>query len=101
MSEFEEYTSGHSILFDLDGTIIDSRVGIIETLHKVVSELGHIPDKTIDLTWVVGPPLAELMAEVIGVYGDTRWIRLLLFIAAFMKKPVVSRRHCFHSSVFC
>lgn len=72
MSTFEKFTSEHSILFDLDGTIIDSRIGIIETLHAVVSSLGHVPDKTIDLTWVVGPPLAELMAEVIGFYGDTR-----------------------------
>ncbi|GAB6854293.1 HAD hydrolase-like protein [Asaia astilbis] len=72
MSEFDNYTSDHSILFDLDGTIIDSRIGIIETLHKVVSALGHKPDLSIDLTWVVGPPLAELMAEVISAYGETR-----------------------------
>ncbi|GBR06659.1 HAD-IA family hydrolase [Asaia siamensis] len=72
MADFDRFTSEHSILFDLDGTIIDSRIGIIKTLHTVVSALGHVPDEAIDLTWVVGPPLAELMAEVIGYYGDTR-----------------------------
>ncbi|RUT26035.1 phosphoglycolate phosphatase [Asaia sp. W19] len=72
MSEFDAYTSDHAILFDLDGTIIDSRIGIISTLHQVIAALGHAPDVSIDLTWVVGPPLAELMAEVIGAYGDDR-----------------------------
>ncbi|MDL2169650.1 MULTISPECIES: HAD hydrolase-like protein [Asaia] len=72
MSEFDQYTSDHSVLFDLDGTIIDSRIGIIDTLHGVVRALGHEPDLSIDLTWVVGPPLAELMEEVIRVYGDNR-----------------------------
>lgn len=74
MSEFDQYTSDHAILFDLDGTIIDSRIGIIETLHGVVRALGHEPDLSTDLTWVVGPPLAELMAEVIRPYGETRVI---------------------------
>ena len=72
MSKFDQYTSDQSILFDLDGTIIDSRIGIIETLHGVVRALGHEPDPSIDLTWVVGPPLAELMAEVIRPYGEKR-----------------------------
>lgn len=72
MSDFSGYSSACALLFDLDGTIIDSRVGIVSTLHAVIAALGHTPDPQIDLTWVVGPPLAELMEEVIGAYGDRR-----------------------------
>jgi phosphoglycolate phosphatase len=60
------------ILFDLDGTIIDSRHGIISTIHKVLRTLGHAPDLSHDLTWVVGPPLHDLIGEILERYGDHR-----------------------------
>lgn len=72
MTVFDEFTSDCAVLLDLDGTIIDSRHGIVSTLHHVIETLGHIPDRSRDLTWVVGPPLAELMAEVLSAYGETR-----------------------------
>ncbi|WP_415505290.1 HAD hydrolase-like protein [Acetobacter sp.] len=62
--------AGSSVLFDLDGTIIDSRAGIIATIRKVIRELGHEPDLDQDLTWVVGPPLRDLIGEVLRHYGD-------------------------------
>ncbi|MCH4090330.1 HAD hydrolase-like protein [Acetobacter sp.] len=64
--------AGSSVLFDLDGTIIDSRAGIIGTIRKVLRELGHEPDLDQDLTWVVGPPLRDLIGEVLRHYGDDR-----------------------------
>lgn len=61
-----------AVLFDLDGTIIDSRVGIIDCLHRMLRELGHEPDSRHDLDWVVGPPLRDLIGEILRHYGDTR-----------------------------
>lgn len=72
MTSFHDFDARHAVLFDLDGTIIDSRQGIISTLHHVIAELGHRPDFTVDLTWVVGPPLSELMAHVLEYYGEYR-----------------------------
>lgn len=61
-----------AILLDLDGTIIDSRAGIISSLHDAIRDLGHEPDPAEDLTWVVGPPLHDLVARVLTHYGDDR-----------------------------
>lgn len=72
MMSFNHFDSSFAVLFDLDGTIVDSRQGIVSTLHHVIRTLGHEPVLTRDLTWVVGPPLAELMAEVLAPYGEKR-----------------------------
>ncbi|MCQ9155066.1 HAD hydrolase-like protein [Acidomonas methanolica] len=72
MTSFHDLDPASAILFDLDGTIIDSRQGIVSTLHHVIARLGHEPDPARDLTWVVGPPLAELMEEVLRPYGEHR-----------------------------
>jgi phosphoglycolate phosphatase len=61
-----------AVLLDLDGTIVDSRAGIIGSLHDSLRDLGHEPDPKEDLTWVVGPPLHDLVARVLSHYGDTR-----------------------------
>lgn len=72
MISFHDFDPEFAVLFDLDGTIIDSRQGIVATLHHVIESFGHQPDHNRDLTWVVGPPLNELMAEVLRPYGETR-----------------------------
>ncbi|NHN87443.1 HAD hydrolase-like protein [Acetobacter conturbans] len=64
--------TGSSVLFDLDGTIIDSRTGIIATIRQVLEEMGHTPDPAHDLNWVVGPPLRDLIGEILSHYGDDR-----------------------------
>ncbi len=49
-----------NILFDLDGTIIDTKEGIISSLLYALKELGfdEIPEAD-DLFWCIGPPLQE------------------------------------------
>ncbi|MDG6093957.1 HAD hydrolase-like protein [Acetobacter sp. AN02] len=61
-----------AVLFDLDGTIINSREGIIHSIHNVLRDMGHEPDLSMDLTWVVGPPLPALLREILHQYGDDR-----------------------------
>ncbi|NHO31063.1 HAD hydrolase-like protein [Acetobacter fallax] len=63
---------GSAILFDLDGTIVDSRTGIIDSIHSTLRDLGHKPDLDHDLNWVVGPPLRDLIGEILLHYNDTR-----------------------------
>ncbi|WP_323991138.1 HAD hydrolase-like protein [Nguyenibacter sp. L1] len=65
-------TRHDAVLLDLDGTIVDSRAGIIGSLHDSLRDLGHEPDPQVDLTWVVGPPLHDLVARVLEHYGDDR-----------------------------
>ncbi|MDE2357633.1 MAG: HAD-IA family hydrolase [Alphaproteobacteria bacterium] len=63
--------TSHAILFDLDGTLVDSEPGIRASYRAVMRELGHDPDR-LDLTGLIGPPLEDGMAKVLAREGDTR-----------------------------
>jgi phosphoglycolate phosphatase len=49
-----------NILFDLDGTIINPKVGITDSIRYTLGILGfdRIPEQN-DLLWCIGPPLRE------------------------------------------
>jgi len=60
-----------SILFDLDGTVVDSKAGIMASCNATLRELGHQP-VGLDIGKLIGPPLEEVMTEVLGRFGDDR-----------------------------
>ncbi len=61
-----------NILLDLDGTLADSRPGILACFQHMLTELGHDPAVAGDLTWAVGPPMAVSVGKMLGLYGDDR-----------------------------
>lgn len=58
------------IFLDLDGTLTDSRPGILGSYHATLRALGHEPDPAKDLTFVIGPPVEDSMARILIEYGD-------------------------------
>ncbi len=61
------------VLFDLDGTLVDSSPGIHAAVRVAAAELG-LPEPTADqLTAMVGPPLQDGFAAVLGVPVRT-WV---------------------------
>ena len=60
------------VLLDLDGTLIDSKPGIVASFNAALEALGHRLDPSFDLTFVIGPVLTDVMGEVLAHYGDTR-----------------------------
>ncbi len=61
-----------NVLLDLDGTLSDSRPGIIACFHHTLRELGHDPTAAGDLTWAVGPPMAVSLRRLLAPFGDDR-----------------------------
>lgn len=61
-----------ALMFDLDGTLIDSRPGIVACLHAMLRGLGHQPDPDADYTWAVGPPLEQSIGRVLAPFNDNR-----------------------------
>jgi phosphoglycolate phosphatase len=55
-----------SLLFDLDGTLTDSRPGIEATLRHAMAQVGAPLETAADLSGCVGPPLAEIFARLLG-----------------------------------
>jgi phosphoglycolate phosphatase len=67
-----QQAGARAILLDLDGTLSDSRPGIVACFRHTVLELGHDPDAAGDLTWAVGPPIAVSLQRIIAPFGDDR-----------------------------
>lgn len=62
----------HSVLLDLDGTLIDSCPGILASCLAALRALGHEPDETFDIRRTIGPPIEEIMQLLLQPYGDDR-----------------------------
>lgn len=55
-----------NLLFDLDGTLIDSSEGIRRSLEYAMEKLGIPLDSNQDLSWCIGPPLADSLKIILG-----------------------------------
>lgn len=56
-----------NIIFDLDGTLVDSNVGIINSLKYALKAIGMDPEGYGDLTRYIGPPLIDTFSESLGL----------------------------------
>lgn len=53
-----------AVFLDLDGTLIDSRPGILASLSRAFQAIGRPDLGQGDLTWMIGPPFAESFARI-------------------------------------
>jgi phosphoglycolate phosphatase len=54
------------IIFDLDGTLTDSHLGITRSVQHALSHFGIAVENLDDLTHFIGPPLRDSFAEAYG-----------------------------------
>lgn len=66
-----------ALLFDLDGTLADSRPGILASIDAALRDLGHEPDRSLDVSFLLGPPIDTTMERLLAHYGDHRTDRAL------------------------
>ena len=59
-----------AILLDLDGTLVDPAEGIVASVRYALDHLGCPVDPADDLRWVIGPPVRETFARLIGTRAD-------------------------------
>gem|GEM_PF-13064 len=62
----------NAIIFDLDGTLLDSAPGIIASLTFAMRQLGHAFQPPSDIRALIGPPMNELVAQLLQPFGDDR-----------------------------
>jgi phosphoglycolate phosphatase len=64
------FTQYKHIIFDLDGTLSDSREGILNAYYYTFNKLKiKIPEPEMLIT-LIGPPLQKGFAELIGLHGE-------------------------------
>ncbi len=55
-----------NILFDLDGTLIDSQEGITGSIQFALQTLGVTPPSSEELRWCIGPPLRDSFPKLLN-----------------------------------
>lgn len=60
------------VLFDLDGTLVDSRPGIVHSLRLALSEMGVVVEEDHDFTWCIGASLWKIFEHYLGALDRTR-----------------------------
>ena len=54
-----------NILWDLDGTLTDPKVGITRCMQHALREFGHPVPETSDLLWCIGPPMHKSFERLV------------------------------------
>ena len=60
----------HNLFIDLDGTLIDPKVGITGSIRFALRELGIDAPSADELEWCIGPPLSESFPVLLGPDED-------------------------------
>jgi phosphoglycolate phosphatase len=63
-------TADRSVLLDLDGTLVDSRPGIVASCEAALRALGHDSGEALDIA--IGPPLEDILQGLLQARGDDR-----------------------------
>lgn len=54
------------LLFDLDGTLTDSRPGILKSIRHAMKENGLTAPAEEDMHWCIGPPILETFGKLVA-----------------------------------
>ena len=54
-----------AVLFDLDGTLIDPKIGITESVRYAMVQMGQPIPAAENIDWCIGPPLQENFAKLL------------------------------------
>jgi phosphoglycolate phosphatase len=62
----------NTLIFDLDGTLVDSAPGIIASLTHAVRALGHEFAPFTGIEHLLGPPMTQVVSQLLAPFGDDR-----------------------------
>lgn len=72
-----------NILFDLDGTLTNPKVGIIKSVQVALEKMNRIEDDLSKLEKFIGPPLQQSFMEHYGFSCDEAWTAVRHYRAYF------------------
>jgi phosphoglycolate phosphatase len=70
-----------SVLFDLDGVLVDSRVAITTSLNHALTAHGSAPRPPAELHRFIGPALADVFADLLGQSRESE--RVVACVASY------------------
>lgn len=77
-----------NLLFDLDGTLIESKEGITNSVRYALKHFGIQVERTEDLYKFIGPPLRESFSQYYGFNEEDTEIAVTKYMEYFREKGV-------------
>lgn len=71
--------SAKYILFDLDGTLIDPKLGIITSIRYALERMGAQIPPADSLDWCIGPPLHLSLGKLLSTTDDATMVQAVAF----------------------
>ncbi|GHO90785.1 haloacid dehalogenase [Reticulibacter mediterranei] len=68
-----------SLLFDLDGTLMNAKPATLKSFTYALQKLGQIVPSIEDLSWCLGPPLRECFATLLNSMDTTLLEQAVVF----------------------
>lgn len=65
-----------TVLFDLDGTLTDPKIGITGSIRYALEKMGVAHEPADDLTWCIGPPIQASFERLVGAARASEGVRL-------------------------
>ena len=63
----------HCVLFDLDGTLLNSKEGVWRSFEYALEKLGYPDPKIEDIEPLIGPPIEQVFTEHYGYSVEDGW----------------------------
>lgn len=82
------------VIFDFDGTIVDSAPAILATFKKVLDDQGLVSQVKLDNS-LIGPPLAATMSKISGVDAPEKIAALIESFKKTYDDVGVLATHCY------
>ncbi|MCX7785175.1 MAG: HAD hydrolase-like protein [candidate division WOR-3 bacterium] len=79
------------LLFDLDGTLTDSKQGIINSIRYALSKM-NLKENNINLEKFIGPPLAESFEKYFGLDNNTARYAVSVYREYYAVKGIFENR---------
>ena len=84
-----------TVVFDLDGTLVETGKGIAESVQYAVAQMDHSPVEEKMLSRFVGPPLFDAFQEFLDMDDATAETAVTMFRAHYETTGVLN------SAVYC
>ena len=76
-----------SVIFDLDGTLLDTSEGVISSVKKMIEHYGFHDLTQAELESFIGPPISKSMERLYGV-SDEEGVEQMLYFRKLYTKGV-------------
>ncbi|MCX6827568.1 MAG: HAD family hydrolase [candidate division Zixibacteria bacterium] len=71
--KFSNYNCIKNLIFDLDGTLIDSSAGVIEATNYALKAIGELPRNPMEIKRFIGCPLEEMFRNFSNKSYEQFW----------------------------